>query len=207
MSAAGDRLAEFYAATQRYSPQLGGRDGVRGQVDAILNELQIPASLDKDGDWRLAADVGNFVLLLEPETQDLVVVQHMETLSSRTSKHADGMLLLLLLNYEARGATFSAVNEGGKKLLMLSARLPSAGLDRAALEGLLADAMRLSRRLDEVLGNEPAQPAQQPVAQPQPQPPAPQQLPPPGWHPDPGGAPVQRWWDGQRWTEHTTPAA
>jgi hypothetical protein len=29
----------------------------------------------------------------------------------------------------------------------------------------------------------------------------PQQLPPPGWHPDPHGAGV-RWWDGQRWTEH-----
>lgn len=25
----------------------------------------------------------------------------------------------------------------------------------------------------------------------------------PGWYPDPAGGPGQRWWDGQRWTEHT----
>jgi hypothetical protein len=33
-------------------------------------------------------------------------------------------------------------------------------------------------------------------------------LPPAGWYPDPYGAPFERWWDGQQWTEHTnTPAA
>ncbi|RBY94153.1 scramblase [Blastococcus sp. TBT05-19] len=26
--------------------------------------------------------------------------------------------------------------------------------------------------------------------------------PPPGWYPDPAGAPAARWWDGQVWTEH-----
>jgi len=26
---------------------------------------------------------------------------------------------------------------------------------------------------------------------------------PPGWHPDPYGQPVLRWWDGYRWTEQT----
>lgn len=29
--------------------------------------------------------------------------------------------------------------------------------------------------------------------------------PPPGWHPDPGGAPMWRWWDGQQWTNATAP--
>lgn len=29
---------------------------------------------------------------------------------------------------------------------------------------------------------------------------------PPGWYPDPGGAPSYRWWDGREWTFHTHPA-
>lgn len=37
----------------------------------------------------------------------------------------------------------------------------------------------------------------QPAPTPQPQ------GPPAGWYPDPGGQPVQRWWDGTTWTEHT----
>jgi hypothetical protein len=28
-------------------------------------------------------------------------------------------------------------------------------------------------------------------------------MPPAGWYPDPYGAPVERWWDGTGWTEHT----
>lgn len=38
----------------------------------------------------------------------------------------------------------------------------------------------------------------------QPPGPAPWALPPPGWHPDPGGANRWRWWDGYRWTEHVS---
>src|SRR5215212_4621871 len=32
-----------------------------------------------------------------------------------------------------------------------------------------------------------------------------QPAPPPGWYPDPSGAPQQRWWDGQQWTQQTQP--
>ena len=28
---------------------------------------------------------------------------------------------------------------------------------------------------------------------------------PPGWHPDPGGGAQWRYWDGQAWTDHTSP--
>ena len=31
-------------------------------------------------------------------------------------------------------------------------------------------------------------------------------LPPAGWYPDPSGAQGTRWWDGQRWTDHTQQA-
>jgi uncharacterized protein len=44
-------------------------------------------------------------------------------------------------------------------------------------------------------------PLQQPA---EPQPPSSDV--PPGWHPDPQGG-GQRWWDGTRWTEHTSAAA
>jgi hypothetical protein len=27
----------------------------------------------------------------------------------------------------------------------------------------------------------------------------------PGWFPDPAGVPVQRYWDGAQWTDHTAP--
>jgi hypothetical protein len=37
--------------------------------------------------------------------------------------------------------------------------------------------------------------------------PAPPPLPPAGWYADPSGGPGHRYWDGQRWTEQTTPAA
>ena len=42
-----------------------------------------------------------------------------------------------------------------------------------------------------------------PAAPPVPPPPAI----PAGWHPDPNGAKLQRYWDGSQWTEHTAPLA
>ena len=34
-----------------------------------------------------------------------------------------------------------------------------------------------------------------------------QGMPPAGWYADPEGTPLQRWWDGLQWTQHTQPAA
>lgn len=33
---------------------------------------------------------------------------------------------------------------------------------------------------------------------------SPPPVPPAGWYPDPAGGPARRYWDGARWTEHTT---
>lgn len=46
-------------------------------------------------------------------------------------------------------------------------------------------------------------PAAQPAAPTSPPPPPPSV--PAGWYPDPQGQPVQRYWDGGQWTEHTAP--
>ncbi|WP_440712091.1 DUF2510 domain-containing protein [Gordonia sp. FQ] len=50
------------------------------------------------------------------------------------------------------------------------------------------------------------------MPQPTTAPPAAAPVPPPpavpaGWYPDPNGAPLQRYWDGAAWTEHTAPQA
>jgi hypothetical protein len=38
-------------------------------------------------------------------------------------------------------------------------------------------------------------------------PPPPPPSVPAGWYPDPNGQPLQRYWDGTQWTEHTAPQA
>ena len=50
---------------------------------------------------------------------------------------------------------------------------------------------------------QPSAPPAAPAAPPPPPPPPPKV--PAGWYPAPDGAPAQRYWDGQRWTEHTAP--
>ena len=195
-----DLLADYYRTTARYSPQLGGRDGLRGQIDAIVNELGLPASLDRDGDWRFAADVGEFLLIIDSASGDLVVVQNVQTLAGRPKNHVDELMGLLRLNLEGHGtARFSAVRDGGKDVLVISARIHADAVARESVERLLADAMLLSRALDQALGNEPAAP---PAAQPA-QAAAGTGLPPAGWYADPQGGGGHRWWDGAQWTAHT----
>jgi hypothetical protein len=160
-----DELAEFYAATPRQSPGLSGRSGLHGQVDEILNALQLPAEVDKDGDWKLTTDVGPFLLIVDKESYDLVVVQTIQSMERKVKNSADEMYVLLALNFSAHGiARFGAIKDGDSNLLVLTARIRSDEVTRERIETMLRDCMRLSRRVDELLGNEPAQPGSTPAA-------------------------------------------
>jgi hypothetical protein len=167
---AGESLDPYYVQTQRYSSNLGGREGLRGQVDAYLNELRVPCTLDQDGDWRFQSDVGPFLMVLDRDTQDLVVIQTIQAMERRPKHHADEMHVLLGLNYDAEGARFAAIKDGGKDLLVLTSRLHPDELDGVRFEKLLADCMRLSRRIDELTGAVPPPAAVQPAPGMQPAP-------------------------------------
>jgi hypothetical protein len=189
-------LDDYYRSTARFNPQLGGRTDTRGRLDAIVNELGLPATLDQDGDWRFASDVGDFLMMVDPETGDVIVLQYLDTFGGRLKSHVDEMLGLLVLNFEEPGsARFSVIHQGGKDLVVISSRLRAADAVHDAVERMLADAMLLSRRLDLQLGREPAAAAQ----------PVQNGAPPAAWYADPQGGGGQRWWDGAQWTAHTHP--
>jgi len=164
-----DPLDEFYAASPRHSAALGGRSGVHAQVDSALNELQVPATLDQDGDWKLQTDVGPFLLVVDKENSDVVAIQTIQSMESKAKNSADEMHVLMALNFEARGlARFGVVKDNDQNLLVLTARLAPDDLSAQSVHGLLRDCFRLSRRVDELLGNEPKQPPAQTQAEPPP---------------------------------------
>jgi hypothetical protein len=122
-------------------------------VDAILKELQVPAEIDADGDWRLQTDVGPFLLVIDGENGDLVAIQTIRDMGPPITTHAEDMYLLMRLNLEAVGACFAALKDGATDLLVLAARVTADAVTRESVEKMLGDAMRLSRRLDELAGN------------------------------------------------------
>jgi hypothetical protein len=166
---AGESLAPYYAGSPRYSPALGGRSGLHGQVDALINELQVPCTLDQDGDWRLHSDVGQFILMVDRIRGDLAVVQTVQVMQRRPRSYGDLLHKLLKLNFDAEGARFAAVEDQGQEIVVLTARLRPDEIDAERLERMLEQAMRLSRRLDEVLGTAAGQPGVAPAAIPPPQ--------------------------------------
>jgi hypothetical protein len=147
-----DALEEFFVTSPRGSAELGGRDGLQGRVDAILNELEVPAELDADGDWRIASDAGPFLLLIDKALGDLVVIQTIRK-TERIEDHAADMYVLLQLNLEAEGARFAALNDGDTDLLLLTARLRPDDVSVESVRAMLHDALRLSRTLDELVGS------------------------------------------------------
>jgi hypothetical protein len=158
-----DPLAEFFAASPRHSAALGGRGGVHGQVDTALNELEVPAALDQDGDWKLQTDVGPFLLVVDKENSDLVAIQTIQSMERKVKNSADEMHVLMALNFEARGiARFGIVKDNDQNLLVLTARLAPEEISTEGVQRMLRDCLRLSRRVDELLGREPAQAPAQP---------------------------------------------
>jgi hypothetical protein len=150
---ARDPLADFFTATPRRSAGLSGRGGLHGEVDLILEQLRVPATLDADGDWHIDSDVGPFLLVVD-EGGELVLIQKIGEVEDGLEDSSVGMNFLLRMNFEARGACFAMLedDEDGE-LFVLTARLPAGGVTREAVEGMVADAMRLSRRLEEVAGD------------------------------------------------------
>lgn len=189
-----DPLAEFYSATPRQPAGLSGRAGLEGQVDAIVEELGLPAELVDGGNLRLGSDVGDFLLIVDDETSDLVALQSLQSLDS-VEGAAEEMYGLLRLNYEARGvASFGALKDQGEDFLVLTARVGADAVSRGSVETMLADCFALSRRVQELLGEapagatEPGVPAEPPpaeplhvAAEPEPTPPA---------EPEPAAAPA-----------------
>jgi hypothetical protein len=207
---APDPLGEFFVTTPRRSAGLSGRGGLHGQVDLILEQLRLPATLDADGDWHLDSDVGPFLLVLD-EGGELVLIQKLGEVEDGLEDSAVGMNFLLRMNFEARGACFAMIedDEDGE-LFVLTARLPAGDITREAVERLLADGMRLSRRLEELVE--------------EPEPAADESFvaattsattnttasattttgsAPADWYPDPKGEARLRYWDGSVWTDHT----
>ncbi|MEA2367307.1 MAG: hypothetical protein QOH38_25 [Thermoleophilaceae bacterium] len=146
-----DLLADYFVVSPRGSAELAGRDGVQGTVDAILNELEVPAELDADGDWRVETDVGPFLLVIDKALGDLVAIQTIRKMD-RLEDHAADMYVLLQLNLEAEGARFAALNDGDTDLLLLTARLRPDDVSLESVGTMLHDTLRLSRTLDELVG-------------------------------------------------------
>jgi hypothetical protein len=201
-----DLLAPYFTRARRWNPGLSPRTGLRGQVDQILNELSLPVRVNGQEDWEFDSDQGSFVLAFTDDGSHLVILQLIERLTRAPKHHADAMFLLLLLNTDAEGAHFAALRD--PDTLVLTARVHHAELTRPRVEAMLVAAFALSRRVDEVMGREPAAPAAAPTPTPAPPPPQPAQAAhpaqPANWYPDPWGQAAMRYWDGGQWTPHTS---
>jgi hypothetical protein len=152
---AADPLADFFTATPRHSAELTGRGDTRGEVDQILNELEVPATVDADGDWRFETDVGPFLIVIDKSNGDLVALQTIRVMDEGLESHADDMYLLMQLNLEAEGARFAGLRDGEVDLLILTSRVTADAISPLSVQTMLVDAMRLSRRLDEVAAQAP----------------------------------------------------
>src|SRR5687767_5770729 len=172
---------------------------MRGVIDAIVNELELPCALDSDGDWRFTTDVGPVLLIWREDEQKLRVLQVLDRIGGRPKSNADLLLGLLRLNMDAETACFAVAQDSGEDYAAITGLLPAAEVTRQEVERVVEDVLRMSRIVDELTGNAPPQPAQQAA-------PSQQAAPvtdiPAGWYSDPHGQARLRYWDGAAWTEH-----
>jgi hypothetical protein len=215
MAAAADLLARFYPSTGRSSPELSGRKGIYGHVDALLNHLDVPAEIDPDGDWLLPTEVGQFTLFVRETDQRLIIRQKVMTIDSSLADYATDVQLLMLLNLECEGVAFaSQTGPDNTIMVVLTGQVPWEGLDADRLARLLETAFAMSRELDEALTDDLPSEADAPAAEdatPEEDassPPADPSLNghgswPANWYDDPRGEARLRYWDGSTWTEHT----
>jgi hypothetical protein len=222
MTGAADPLARFYSPTGRKSPDLSGRKGIWGHVDALLNHLGVPAEIDPDGDWLLPTEVGQFTLFVRDVDQRLIIRQKVMTIDSSLADYSTDVQLLMLLNLECEGVAFAS--QGGPDetiMVVLTGQVPWEGLDADRLARLLEAAFGMSRELDDALTDETnsevdsdrdgAAAEAKPEPEPEPDassPPADPSLNGHGswaanWYDDPRGEARLRYWDGSTWTDHT----
>jgi hypothetical protein len=201
---AADPLARFYSPADRRSPDLTGRKGIYGHVDALLNHLRVPAEIDPDGDWLLPTDAGEFTLFARDTDKRLVIRQKVLTLDTDLADYASDLQLLMLLNLDCEGACFASQRGPDETfMVVLTGQVPWEGLDTQTLGGLLEAAFTLARDLDDALTEVEAEhqgeehvPAADPSANLNGSLPA-------NWYDDPRGEARLRYWDGSAWTDHT----
>lgn len=128
----------------------GPREGARGRIDAMLAAIGARATVDADGDWLLETDAGPFLLVLDGDNGDLVALQTIATLEDGPAAVAEDLYMLMRLNVEASGACFAGLKDGELDMLVLCSRVPADEIAEESVARMLADATRLSRRLDEV---------------------------------------------------------
>src|SRR3954463_2007530 len=154
MTGAADPLARFYAPSGRESPELGGRKGIYGHVDALLNHLRVPAEIDPDGDWLLPTDAGRFTLFVRDTDKRLIVRQKVMTIDGDLADYSADLQLLMLMNLECEGAAFASQRGPDDTIMVvLTGQLPWEGLDAEKLGGLLEAAFSLARDLDDALND------------------------------------------------------
>jgi hypothetical protein len=200
---ATDPLDRFYGTVGRMAPGLGGREGIRGHVDALLGYLRIPARLDSDGDWLLHNDAGQFALFARETDRTLVLRQKIMSIDGDPAAYAQDLQVLLMLNLDCEGVCFGMQSgEGDDYMVVLTGQVPWEGLDADRLAGLLAAGFELSADLDDVLSDDEPEPVPVANGNGNGNGAAPWS---PDWYPDPRGEARLRYWDGSAWTSHIAP--
>jgi hypothetical protein len=138
-------LLEYIRASARN--RTTDTEAVRGQVEAIFEELGLPWDRDEAGDWLIRADIGEVRAGLNESGDILSVWQVINELQSKPKQHADLLWELLRLNYVGNGAYFALhqPEDGSAPLLLLMGRLAAERIDPGEVAQTLASLCGMSR--------------------------------------------------------------